>query len=137
MFSGLDTVDIPHSRRWTALTSFVLQGILVSGALVLPLLHPTDLPQAFLRHRIFVPVSAGESQLRPNHDVAQHSGGVHLQSLIVRRGISYLTGQSQVTTEDGSGPPTLLPGAGPGGLLTLPSEEYAQPVLNPPPTTKP
>ncbi len=137
MFSGLDTVDLPHGQRWTALTSFVLQGILVSAALVLPLLHPADLPEAFMRHRIFVPVSAGESQLRHNQDVAQHGGGVHLQSLIVRRGISYLTGHSQVTTDDGSGPPTLLPGAGPGGLLNLPSGEYAQPVLRPTPTAKP
>ena len=140
MFSGLDTVDLPHGRRWTALTSFILQGILVSAALVLPLLHPANLPEAFMRHRIFVPISAGETPTRPNQDVAQHGGGVHLNPIIVHNPFTFPSGRNQATQETDTTPPEAPVGVGqPGGsgINSIFTNGDAQPVLNPPPTTKP
>ena len=140
MFSGLDTVDLPHGRRWTALTSFILQGILVSAALVLPLLHPANLPEAFMRHRIFVPISAGETPTRPNQDVAQHGGGVHLNPIIVHNPFTFPSGRNQATQETDTTPPEAPVGMGqPGGsgINSIFTNGDAQPVLNPPPTTKP
>src|SRR5437764_107346 len=66
MFSGLAAVEEHHGKRWTAVASFAMQGILVSAALILPLLHPGDLSEAFARHRIFVPVTFGDTHVRPN-----------------------------------------------------------------------
>ena len=140
MFSGLDTVDVPHGRRWTALTSFILQGILVSAALVLPLLHPANLPEAFARHRIFVPMLGGEPQIRPSQDIAQHGSGVHLNPIIVRNAFTFPSGRSHAaqdtdaTTSDlqiGTGQPD---GSGIGDIF---STGYAPPLLNPTPASKP
>jgi periplasmic protein TonB len=60
MFSGLAAIEHHPARRWTATASFMLQSALVLGAFIYPLLHPTVLPEAFLRRRIFVPMSSGE-----------------------------------------------------------------------------
>jgi len=135
MFSGLDTVDLPHGRRWTALTSFILQGILVSTALVLPLLHPANLPDAFARHRIFVPTLGGDVQIRPNQDLAQHGGGVHLTPIMVHNVFTFSSGRNHAVENPDANIPDMpigdgQRGGGPG-ISNLFSTGYAQPVLNP------
>src|SRR6266851_8173312 len=65
MFSGLSPAQ-PSARRWTALASFTLQAVLVTAALVFPMLYPQNLPQIFLARRIFVPMSRGEVRADTN-----------------------------------------------------------------------
>ena len=65
MFTGLDAVTVIPRRRWTAVASFSVQAAVVAAALVLPLLRPTDLPEAFTHHRIFVPYSQPETPATP------------------------------------------------------------------------
>lgn len=48
MFSGLDAAQNP-TRRWTAMVSFTLQAALLAAALIVPLLNPHGLPEAFIR----------------------------------------------------------------------------------------
>jgi periplasmic protein TonB len=141
MFSGLDTVDLPHGRRWTALTSFILQGILVSAALVLPLLHPADLPEAFMRHRIFVPMRLGDIRSQPSPNISPRGGGVRLQAIIVRNPFTFPSGHNHAATvADRIGPPDPQIGSGPdtgdrlGSLFT---DGGARPVYHPAPVAKP
>ncbi len=73
MFSGLAAIEHPPARRWTAMTSFMLQSALVMGAFIYPLLHLSVLPETLLRPRIFVPVSNGE--VRPETASTDHAPG--------------------------------------------------------------
>jgi hypothetical protein len=59
MFAGLDVVHTHPARRWTALASFTLQAALVGTALVLPLLEPASLPEAFAQANL--PADIGRS----------------------------------------------------------------------------
>ena len=76
MFTGLDAATVIPRRKWTAVASFTLQAAVVAAALAIPLLHPTDLPEAFAHRRIFVPISEPESrtQLTNSHPVTGTSG---------------------------------------------------------------
>lgn len=137
MFSGLDAIDVRHGRRWTALASFVLQGIVVSAAIVLPLLNPAILPD--VKRRISMPISFGDPQTRPSETVVQRVGTAQQQPLFVRSGITYSSGHNQPTA-DGPEGPSLPPGASPIGdtqIPDLPSPNYAAPVLRQTPATKP
>jgi protein TonB len=67
MFTGIDAVTVIPRRRWTAVASFSVQAAVVAAALVLPLLRPTDLPEAFTHHRIFVPYSQPEIPATPTN----------------------------------------------------------------------
>ena len=89
MFSGLSAVQ-PSTRRWTALASFTLQAAAVAVALVFPMLYPQNLPQAFLAHRIFLPVSSGEVQAETGRSGASSSGPTTPNVLVVsRKGVTF------------------------------------------------
>src|SRR5438552_15322359 len=89
MFSGLSVAQEHAARRWTVLTSFTLQGVLVAAALVLPLLHPENLPEAFANRRIFLPMSNVEAPKPATPGtVRRPAGRLHLQPLIVNHNIS-------------------------------------------------
>ncbi len=141
MFPGLDTVDVPHGRRWTALTSFILQGILVSAALVLPLLYPANLPEAFARHRIFLPMLGGEARIRPSQDITQHGGGVHLNPIVVHNVFTLSSGRNHAAQDADATTPDLQIGTGQPvggpGISNILSTGYPPPLLNPTPATKP
>ena len=76
-----------------------MQGILVSAALILPLLHPADLSEAFARHRIFVPVTFGDTHVRPNQDIMQHGGALHLAPIVVNNRFTFPRGQNHAIAE--------------------------------------
>jgi len=87
MFAGLDVVQAHHARRWTAIASFTLQAALVGAALVLPLLKPEGLPEAFARRPIFRPLSAGVEHPHVNQNsTSSFTGHATVYPLIVRRG---------------------------------------------------
>lgn len=65
MFSGLEVAHDPR-RRWTALASFTLQVALVSAALVVPMIYPRSLPEAFAIRKIFLPTPKGDVHGSPN-----------------------------------------------------------------------
>ena len=111
MFSGLSAAQ-PSARRWTALASFLVQAVLVTSALIFPMLYPQRLPAAFFDHRIFVPLSNGPMRVASSTHGGSSSGLPQRQVLVVSRGgISF----RQRAAEIGAGPeaPTLGP-AGPG-----------------------
>jgi protein TonB len=139
MFSGLATVEEHHGKRWTAMASFAVQGILVSAALMLPLLHPADLPEAFARHRIFVPMSFGEAHVRASQVVTQHGGVLRLAPIIVQRAFTFPLSRNPVITDTDSGTPDPQVGdAGPGahdGIRNILPGAYVQPVYHPQPVT--
>jgi protein TonB len=89
MFAGLDAVRTHPARRWTALVSFTLQAALVGTALVMPLLKPASLPEAFARRPIFRPISAGVERASVNQ-TNNHAGPsvMPLTPIYVNRGPS-------------------------------------------------
>jgi len=139
MFSGLAAIEEHHGKRWTAVASFAMQGILVSAALILPLLHPADLSEAFARHRIFVPVTFGDTHVRANQDIIQHGGGLHLSPIIVQRAFTFPTGQNRPASNTDTEAPNPQIGIGePGGEInSVLTDNYAQPVLHPTESAKP
>jgi len=100
MFSGLSATQ-PSARRWTALASFLVQAVLVSSALIFPMLYPQRLPAAFFDRRIFVPLSSGEVHAETSTRGGSSSGPPMHQVLVVsRNGISF----RQRPAETGSEP---------------------------------
>src|SRR6266480_19370 len=138
MFSGLAAMEEHHGKRWTAMASFAMQGILVSAALMLPLLHPADLPEAFARHRIFAPVPFGEAHIRPSQDVRQH-GGVHLAPIVVRYIFTFPTGQTHTASNTDTDAPNPQIGIGQpsSDINRVLTGNYARPVLHPTENLKP
>jgi protein TonB len=139
MFSGLDVVDVRHGRGWTALTSFVLQGILVSAAVILPLLNPSHLPEA--KPRIFVPISFGERVVATPHTNSHPGAPVRPEALVVRTNFSFhpsrpTEGPTSDTTPPNL-PPGILPEGRPTGVLNSISGTSVEPVLRPPEPAKP
>ena len=128
MFSGLSVAQEPAARRWTALTSFTLQAALVAAALVLPLLHPENLPEAFVNRRIFVPASNVEAPKPPTRSTAKDPvGRLHLQPLIINRNISFHPVRPQEEATE-LAPPGPLLAVGPA----VPAlSDYARTVLHP------
>src|ERR1700740_2982015 len=104
MFSGLDVADVRHGRRWTALASFVLQGILVSAAMVLPLLNPSTMP--FPKHLVSVPILFGYRQVRVRQkNVQQHGGVIQITPIIVQRHFTYSAQHNNSTPNSETSPP--------------------------------
>jgi protein TonB len=88
MFAGLAAVEQHHGKGWTALVSFTLQGILVSAAVILPLMNPLGLPD--MRPHIALPVSLSNPPIRPRQDARpQHGGGISLIPIVVRPGLTF------------------------------------------------
>src|SRR5215467_12746166 len=110
MFSGLDVVDVRHGRRWTAMASFVLQGILVSAAFVLPLLNPAILPDSLMRHRIALPIALGDPHIRTRQENIQHTGAVPVMPIMVHSRFTYSIGHNRSNSET----PPQAPGPGIG-----------------------
>lgn len=123
MFTGLDAVTVIPRRRWTAVASFSVQAAVVAAALVLPLLRPTDLPEAFTHHRIFVPYSQPETPAtpaNPHPPVGTGTVGLPVPPIIVSRETRVHFGPARPSAGPTDGPPTppsWNPGVpwGPGG----------------------
>jgi len=141
MFSGLDAIDVRHGRRWTALASFVLQGILVSAALILPLLKTSILPEAFARHRLFTPVALGDTRVQPTPNVPSHGGTGRLTPIPVHNNpFTFPTGRNTPTVVDqptGLNDFSVGSGSQEGLVGALSTGDYARPVLRPMPVSKP
>lgn len=82
MFSGLPAVQ---PKRWTTIFSFTVQAAIVSSALVLPLIYPRSLPEAFAHRRIFVPMHEGDAHPQPNHGVPHPGSTFHSTPLVVNQ----------------------------------------------------
>ena len=117
MFSGLSPAQ-PSARRWTALASFTLQAVLVTAALVFPMLYPQNLPQIFLARRIFVPMSRGEVRADTNRIGAGSTVPAMPAPFVVsRNGITF--GKSHPTGDDPTPDPPRLGFGGSGDLLSV------------------
>lgn len=117
MFSGLSPAQ-PSARRWTALASFTLQAVLVTAALVFPMLYPQNLPQIFLARRIFVPMSRGEVRADTNRIGTGSTGPAMPAPFVVsRNGITF--GKSHPTGDDPTPDPPRLGFGGSGDLLSV------------------
>lgn len=82
MFSGLPAAQ---PRRWTTICSFTAQASALSAVLVLQLIYPRSLPEAFTHRRIFVPMHEGEAHVQPDHG-APHPGSIfHAVPLLVNQ----------------------------------------------------
>jgi protein TonB len=132
MFSGLPVAQEPAARRWTTLTSFTLQAALVAAALVLPLLHPENLPEAFVNRRTFVPASNVEAPKPPTRSTAKDPvGRLHLQPLIVNRNISFHPVRPQEEATELAPPgPLLAVGPAVPGVPYPALSDYARTVLH-------
>jgi periplasmic protein TonB len=118
MFTGLDAVTVIPRRRWTAVASFSAQAAVVAAALVLPFLHPTDLPEAFKQRRIFVPYSRAESPTPPTDQHPSGNGGLSLsvRPIMVNRDNGVHFGRSRPVVGPDDGPPVAPTGpSGPNG----------------------
>ena len=108
MFAGLDVVHAHTARRWTAIASFTLQAALVGAALVLPLLKPESLPEAFSRRQIFRPLSAGVERppvnQNANNSFTRHSA---LYPIVVRTGPTIPTVNVGPSDPSAVGPPGM------------------------------
>jgi protein TonB len=139
MFAGLDVVQTHHARRWTAIASFTLQAALVGAALILPLLKPESLPEAFARRPIFRPLSAGVEHSVVNQDIT-HNGASQapVYRLIVNRGPSLTrTSTGSADTTD-VGPPQIGQIGDPHGVISsVLSDTNARLMPHPPVATHP
>ena len=129
MFSGL-SVTQPSVRRWTALASFLVQAILVTSALIFPMLYPQSLPAAFFDRRIFVPLSNGAVRVETSAQGGSSSGPPLHQALLVSRDPISFRNRGPETDADPDAPP-LGPSAGPG--LDLGPFVHSGPGILPPP----
>ena len=103
MFSGLSPAQ-PSTRRWTAVASFTLQFVLITAALVFPMLYPQNLPQVFLARRIFVPLSNGEVQAEPSNRGHSSGGAIVLHPIVVRNDSRSIPGLDQTSPADNRPP---------------------------------
>ena len=137
MFSGLDVVDVRHGRRWTATASFVLQGIVVSAAFVLPLIYPTNLPDSLLRHPLLTPISFGEVGVRVQQQPPTHNPPAQAPIIVAPQAVTFHKDGPSDSDAAISGPiaPNINP-QGPGspiGPSNIFSPTNVQPVLKPAP----
>jgi periplasmic protein TonB len=134
MFAGLDVVHTHPARRWTALVSFTLQAALVGTALVLPLLKPASLPEAFARRVIFRPVSAGIEHPHENQNATSHIGPSQAPvfPIVVRTGPPIQLRNMGPSNSGVSGPPQIVTGDPNSTITSLLNTENARPVPRPP-----
>ena len=135
MFAGLDVVHTHPARRWTALVSFTLQAALVGTALVLPLLKPASLPEAFARRVIFRPTSAGVEQPRRNQTTTGITAASHapMFPIVVRTGPPRPIGNTGPTDTNVAGPPQIGTTGDPNStIISLLNPDNARPVPRPP-----
>jgi protein TonB len=138
MFSGLEVANVRHGRRWTATASFVLQGIVVSAAFVLPLIYPTNLPDSLLRHSLLTPISFGEIGVKVQQQRAAHNPPARTPIIVAAPAVIFHKGgpqQSEATISDPIGSTNIGP-QGPGspiGPSNIFSPVNVQPVLKPQP----
>lgn len=137
MFSGLDVVDVRHGRRWTATASFVLQGIVVSAAFVLPLIYPNNLPDSLLRHPLLTPISFGEVAIRVQQQPPTHNPPAQAPIIVAPQALTFHKeggDATEVTISDpvASNISPLGPGI-PTGPSNIFSPVNVQPVLKPAP----
>ena len=140
MFSGLDVVDVRHGQRWTAMASFVLQGILISATFVLPLLNPSILPDSLLRHPLLTPISFGEIGVRVQQQPAAHNPPAQAPIIVAPHAVIFHKDgghEPEAIVSGPIGPPSLDPRAtgsplGPSNIFSPPN---VQPVLKPMPVT--
>jgi periplasmic protein TonB len=139
MFSGLTAVEHHPVRKWTAMASFMLQSGVVVAAFVYPLLHPSVLPEAFLRRRIFVPMSSGEVRAESNSNAHPTSTRVFSAPLIVRRGTSFRPSNNTNVGAGPTAPPGIdVVGSGdPSGVLQAFANSGLGPAPHPPMPTHP
>jgi len=140
MFSGLEVVDVRHGRRWTALASFVLQGIVVSAAVILPLLNPSTMP--FPKQHLFVPIVFGDRQVMVRKEnIEQRGAGVQTPPIVVERRFIYSDGHNSSATNIDTPMPNVFPGGArqgtSDGIDSILSDNYQKPILRPEPAAKP
>src|SRR5215470_921712 len=137
MFSGLEVVDVRHGRRWTALASFVLQGIVVSAAVILPLLNPTNLSDSLLGHSLLTPISFGDTGVKVRQQQTGHISPVHAPIIVAANVFGFHKNggdDSAITNPGPPGPPNIALGPGsPFGPSNLFSPASVQPILKPTP----
>jgi periplasmic protein TonB len=107
----------------------------VAAALVLPLLNPTNLPEAFTHHRIFVPISQPESPASPSDPhPSSGTGGMALPAppIIVNQNPVLHFGPSRPAEGPTDGPPNLFSGpSSPGGPTGPNLGQFPITVLHP------
>jgi len=138
MFAGLDVVHTHPVRRWTALVSFTLQAALVGTALVLPLLKPASLPEAFARRPIFRPISQGIERAHEIQNTTSHIGPSQAPvfPIVVRTGPAVQLQNTGPANSGVSGPPQIEAYGDPNGTLTsLLNTANTRPVPHPAPAS--
>jgi periplasmic protein TonB len=138
MFSGLADIEEHHGKRWTAIASFVLQGVIVSAAVILPLLNPAGLPD--LKHRLFTPISLGDLHIRASASLPQHGGSAPLAPIVVRNIFTLPSARSHAGSDVRAitDPGFEIVGSETGAQISnLSSGSYSPPVYRPAPEAKP
>lgn len=133
MFSGLAAIEGHHGKCRTTLASFALQGILVSAAVVLPMLNLENLPE--LKQRIFVPVSLGNPHVRPSQNIQQNGGPIRISPIVVHNGLTFPRVDKNFASDTD---PSELPipqigngGPGTSGINNMFSDNYTPPIYHP------
>jgi protein TonB len=134
MFAGLDVVQTQHARRWTAIASFTLQAALVGAALVLPLLKPESLPEAFARRPIFRPLSQGVEHPAVNQNTnSSFTSHAAIYPLVVRTGPTIHTVNVEPADPSAVGPPGMSVIGFRDGMDNMPLNIIGTPIVHPVP----
>lgn len=136
MFGAIDALEIHPRRRWTAAVSFTLQAAAVAAALVIPVLYPNTLPEAFAHRRIFVPASQPGEPI-PAGDVRSPSGRgptIGVRPIVVNQdnGVHYGRPREYSAISDGPPVPPAYPGVENStgtNAINIPAPDI-HPVLN-------
>jgi hypothetical protein len=106
MFNLLDAVADHPRRQWMPLLGFGFQFAALSAMLVLPLLYPQGLPEAFREHRVFLPVPSNPSSMPIVHDGGNLGQGVRINGLVVvSRPFTFHAQPAPNAPDDGIAPP--------------------------------
>ena len=139
MFTLIEAFEAHPRRRWTALVGFTLEFAGLSALLVIPLLYPRSLPEAFARRRIFLPIASEPARTHVLSENPHIGSGLRIDPLVVvPRRITFEPQTNPSTTGENIVPPTYgeLMGSN-SGLGNLIIAEVVRPVPASPPPPNP
>lgn len=107
MFTLIEAFEPHPRRRWLALVGFTLEFAALSALLVVPLLYPHSLPEAFARRRIFLPMTSDQARPRVIHENTHFGQGLRIDPVVVvSRPFTFDRQPGRNTTSENVAPPS-------------------------------
>jgi periplasmic protein TonB len=107
MFTTIEACGGHGKRHWTALAGFSLEFAALGALLVIPLIYPRTLSEAFTRRPIFLPIQSESPRSRLGSETA-HPGGMHIEPvLVVSRAFTFKPRRGETSASETVTPPVL------------------------------